>query len=735
MSSSIQVQGTNDEANLSKRSACDQGYFDDWAIRYFVERRARRTPLVNRGYFCRVHALRTALASLARELKRSKGCPPSENERLQVVSLGCGYDTTLFQLLRSGDLDGLDVKYCEVDYPALVGRKAATVDRHHHLRDLLDEKGYAMTVVGSTSATTDDETRGCSGGEGASSSGSASTYFLVGQDLSQVGELENALLQECALDERLPTVFVSECVLNYIKPTSVHAILDWIPRTFADAGLLVCDYLGPHDGFGVTMMKTLGDRGCPLLAIEDFPSCTEIERRYAEHSWSKCTALTMADTYYLNLDDEKFEDVERKELFDEYEDWHSMCCHYTFTWALCRRSSAAPGKLEEAAAVLPRRRLRGPGYPISRQTYRLEVVGAAAEEASLNGAPGRWGLDACISDGALCLFGGFGKGLGGGHQRLNDVVRIDVRRLNGGDALDVRREPPSNVQKEDQKALRRMYHSISAAPGGFFIFGGRAGPQQGYNDVIRVRCGAADAPSFERMRCEGVAPCSRWRHTMTNLGEEEAYLVVGGWDGEKALNDFHVLEQRGGSCRWHGVERTGEDLDPLFGHTVDLVSRNGGGGDATRPDFSCRLVLFGGFDGSKSMYNSVYSLELQRDSAGRWKAEVAALSRAGPDPRYSHASFVKSNPPTLVVVGGVTLTSGDDHSAFAFDLTSLEWTKVRFERDGVDIWARQKLLPLPASADEAGNGQALALVGGGLLCFSFGSKFNPLVLLLRISPM
>ena len=92
-SSRSQVQGTNDEANLSKRSARDLGYFEDWAIQCFVKKPARRAPLVNRGYFCRVHVLRKALSDVTKDL-----------QNFQVVSLGCGFDTTVFQMLCTREL-------------------------------------------------------------------------------------------------------------------------------------------------------------------------------------------------------------------------------------------------------------------------------------------------------------------------------------------------------------------------------------------------------------------------------------------------------------------------------------------------------------------------------------------------------------------------------------------------------------------------------------------------------
>merc|ERR1712025_879300 len=55
------IQGTNDDASVSKMSCINLGYFEDDFLRLFVRRRTKRPPIINRGYFARVQAIRQVI--------------------------------------------------------------------------------------------------------------------------------------------------------------------------------------------------------------------------------------------------------------------------------------------------------------------------------------------------------------------------------------------------------------------------------------------------------------------------------------------------------------------------------------------------------------------------------------------------------------------------------------------------------------------------------------------------
>lgn len=106
------VQSTNDDATISKGSAAAIGYVEDPFVAHFLPRRPvaqpmpamtmradavaalglpiRRSPLINRGYYARMAAIRHLLRCFAR------CCRAPE---FQVLSLGAGFDTLPFCVL------------------------------------------------------------------------------------------------------------------------------------------------------------------------------------------------------------------------------------------------------------------------------------------------------------------------------------------------------------------------------------------------------------------------------------------------------------------------------------------------------------------------------------------------------------------------------------------------------------------------------------------------------------
>jgi O-methyltransferase involved in polyketide biosynthesis len=56
---------------------------------------------------------------------------------------------------------------------------------------------------------------------------------------------------------RLPTLFISECVLIYLKPEKGDAIIKWVSDTFASASFCTYEQIGPNDSFGTVMTQNL----------------------------------------------------------------------------------------------------------------------------------------------------------------------------------------------------------------------------------------------------------------------------------------------------------------------------------------------------------------------------------------------------------------------------------------------------------------------------------------------
>ena len=66
---------------------------------------------------------------------------------------------------------------------------------------------------------------------------------LVGADLSQLA-LTTTRLTHAGLDPSRPTLFLSECVLTYVRPEDVAALLRWCAAEFRDSIFLNYEQIG-----------------------------------------------------------------------------------------------------------------------------------------------------------------------------------------------------------------------------------------------------------------------------------------------------------------------------------------------------------------------------------------------------------------------------------------------------------------------------------------------------------
>lgn len=76
--SDTSVQGTNDDAQVSKLSCVRAGYFKDEYLHHFVRKPSRRSPMINRGYYSRY------VGSLRRQTGL-QGCNPAPATLFSIV--------------------------------------------------------------------------------------------------------------------------------------------------------------------------------------------------------------------------------------------------------------------------------------------------------------------------------------------------------------------------------------------------------------------------------------------------------------------------------------------------------------------------------------------------------------------------------------------------------------------------------------------------------------------------
>lgn len=311
---------TNDDATVSKLSAVDLGYYKDDFLHVFVKSRQRRPPLINRGYFARVAALR----------KLSHGFFSASPCAKQVVCLGAGFDTSFFQL-RSTQVFGDEVNYFEVDFPEVVANKMRLILTHKALYSLVVGEGREVKAEGQAGEEGEKETKKMIVDQD-NAQLNGRNYHLLGADLREVDSLDR-LLQAAGLDKAKPTLFISECVLIYLQPEESAAVIRWA-GSFAAGVFLTYEMIRPDDPFGRMMLKNLETRGVLLHGIRARPDLAEQKESYLSLGWERADALDMNDVYNHFIDKDVRDKAARLEIFDEMEEWNLIQGHYCIVCAV-----------------------------------------------------------------------------------------------------------------------------------------------------------------------------------------------------------------------------------------------------------------------------------------------------------------------------------------------------------------------------------------------------------------
>ena len=96
---------------------------------------------------------------------------------------------------------------------------------------------------------------------------------------------------------RLPTLFLSECVLIYLSATHSDAIIEWVAQHFATCSFVSYEQINPHDAFGKVMVKNMQARGLTLQGIETYPTIDSLRARYTAAGWQAVVVADMKEAY------------------------------------------------------------------------------------------------------------------------------------------------------------------------------------------------------------------------------------------------------------------------------------------------------------------------------------------------------------------------------------------------------------------------------------------------------
>eukprot|EP00873_Tetraselmis_striata_P029077 jgi/Tetstr1/449341/TSEL_003855.t1 len=321
---------------------------------------------------------------------------------------------------------------------------------------------------------------------------------------------------------------------------------------------------------------------------------------------------------------------------------------------------------------------------------------------------GRWGLSATHLPGLpgkVVVFGGFGGTAA--HRRHADVLLADL--VEG-----TLSRPPVDAGLSHPCA--RCYHA--ALPIGahrLLVVGGRVGPSAPLGDAWLL-----DARSWAWSPLEGAALPPRFRHAaaVTPASKEhptQQVVVFGGCSGEGELLGDAWLLDASAPWRWQPLQLGGTPPGPR--HSAAAAATADG-----------RVFIYGGL-ASRAPHGLDDLHCLARQPDGAWLSTRVALPAEGPatwpPPAFS-ATLTALPAPSggcrLVMLGGCSTLN---HTAtYVLDTASCAWRKqplaVHEPRSYAPVRHACCYVPAVPGLCE-GSAGLLCVVGGGAVCFAFGT--------------
>ena len=309
----------------ARRALTARGYVIDRHAEAFANDEKKppikTSPLVNRGYWARVEAIRAATRTFALALASTK------TKRANVINLGAGYDTIAFYVRDIFDVAfdvDVDVKVVECDRGKIARAKAGMARASVGIRRALGgAKNFGDERESAGESDSRLETYAYAVGEG---------YALVACDVRDVADVERAMTA-AKVDFSRPTLVLAECVLAYLPQGKSFDLVRWFGERVKVGAFVSYDPIEPDDAFGRTMMRNVESRGCAFRGIYDAPNVAAAARRFTSNAWERAEAYDMNQMYEEKLDARERERIERIERFDEFEEWRLIMAHYCVSYA------------------------------------------------------------------------------------------------------------------------------------------------------------------------------------------------------------------------------------------------------------------------------------------------------------------------------------------------------------------------------------------------------------------
>jgi tRNA wybutosine-synthesizing protein 4 len=440
---------------------------------------------------------------------------------------------------------------------------------------------------------------------------------------------------------------------------------------------------GPENPFADTMLRHFDKLSTPLRCVHKYPLIKDQQQRFRDAGWPLAIAHDLWKLWRIPefLTANQRAALNTIEPFDEWEEFALFASHYFLLFA---GKSVPLGKDGVYGALLQEdpstdKIVDNPGAAITTQ---VTFYGPTRHQGCR-----RFAAAAPLEGLAVSYHGGLGT-----KTRLNssELILHDVH---------INTKIPSSLP-----GLRpRMCHTLTCLEEGrFLLVGGRASP-----DDILADCWIYDSP-IDKWHRVGDITAPRYRHCAVELPNSQALVFGGKTSNNCLLNDCVVWTQ---DCGWENVCIEGDIPPPCFGATMVAVASGGifVGGMTVEG-----TVLEGYWEWDFKMGTKGASVKFQNASG---KFSGVPLTK-NPFCRFG-ASLVRSPFGSgLLLVGGIHGTRMLERDE---EILFIDTTNYSIATLSLDFGARR---PLLVGCSVISTPDAVMIIGGGAVCFSFGTFWN-----------
>ena len=381
------------------------------------------------------------------------------------------------------------------------------------------------------------------------------------------------------------------------------------------------------------------------------------------------------------------------EPFDEWEEFVLFASHYFVLFAANRSSSTEPTPLYLRHSLIPN---------LSTCTnWSAEVPLALHCEGFPTSCMRRFGAVTPFSPHAIGYHGGLGL-----KTRLSKTNVYMLPRIDPSDCVNI--VAIEEKRKQLESIDSRMCHTITSDHLGFLVTGGRASPDRAFQD-----CWLSDKNTWQRVE---DLPVPLFRHCATAVALEDsahasdsASLIYGGKSGAGNVSNLWLLWRK--AFGWMTIPVIGDHLEPRFGAVIQ--------GTGLR-----RGILLGGMTRDGKILSDAYEWTISGDPmALSLSLNRMTFSQSESDtiPGRFGASLVKSRF-GILLVGGVSSSlipqSFEVIKLFRDDKNQSIWKCAP-----IDIRTPGQRSLLVGHSTFAFS-DVVAILGGGGVCFSFGTYWN-----------